>query len=156
LFNLSLAINSAVATSCKKAQHSLFPWKVSNQLISIYENFQEGTLMKEAQSSKTQSTIPPLYIQSGGSFSGLKATFEAITIFIVFSAVMMIVYDRFSKRKSNLFGTKKTQVNPCHGCQYLGDDSHLRCALHPSTVLTKKAIDCQDYYPSANKKNLGA
>lgn len=34
---------------------------------------------------------------------------------------------------------------PCLNCRFFKDSQYLRCAVHPSTVLTKQAIDCLDY-----------
>lgn len=34
----------------------------------------------------------------------------------------------------------------CKNCQFFTDSPYLKCALHPSIVLTKQAIDCSDYW----------
>jgi hypothetical protein len=107
----------------------------------------------KSQSIETQPTTSPPFIQpEEGFLSGLKTTFEAITIFVMVSVAIMVIYNRFSKRSLHFFVINPSQVTPCHRCQYLGNDSYLRCALHPSTVLTKEAIDCQDYHPNTKEK----
>jgi hypothetical protein len=45
----------------------------------------------------------------------------------------------------------KTHPNVgCQRCQYFSHNRYLKCALHPSTVLTEQAIDCIDYYPNSH------
>lgn len=33
----------------------------------------------------------------------------------------------------------------CKSCQFFSNNPYLKCALHPSTALTKEAKDCSDY-----------
>lgn len=35
----------------------------------------------------------------------------------------------------------------CRNCRFFSLNPYIKCAVHPSTVLTKQAIDCPDYYP---------
>ena len=35
--------------------------------------------------------------------------------------------------------------SPCRNCKFFDDNSYLNCAVHPSIVLTKQAVDCSDY-----------
>ena len=35
---------------------------------------------------------------------------------------------------------------PCRNCKFYNRNLYLRCAVHPSLVLTKKAHNCIDYY----------
>jgi hypothetical protein len=36
---------------------------------------------------------------------------------------------------------------PCRNCRFFSQNSYLRCAVHPSIVLTTQASDCTDYLP---------
>jgi hypothetical protein len=43
-----------------------------------------------------------------------------------------------------------TQIKPqprisCSHCHYFSQNPYLKCALHPTTVLTEQAADCRDY-----------
>ncbi len=40
---------------------------------------------------------------------------------------------------------------PCKNCRYFSKNYYLKCAVHPSTVLTKEAINCCDYHPQDKK-----
>jgi hypothetical protein len=39
---------------------------------------------------------------------------------------------------------------PCRNCQFFSNNSYLKCAVHPSTVLKDTAIDCSDYRPKTS------
>lgn len=34
---------------------------------------------------------------------------------------------------------------PCKNCKFFANNPHLKCAIHPSLVLTEQAVDCADY-----------
>jgi hypothetical protein len=40
---------------------------------------------------------------------------------------------------------------PCKNCRFFTDNNYLHCAVHPTIVLKKEAIDCPDYYPQSSK-----
>lgn len=44
---------------------------------------------------------------------------------------------------------------PCQKCHFFSKNSYLKCAVNPSVVFTKAAIDCCDYQPLQNRKKLG-
>ncbi|MCU0535611.1 MAG: hypothetical protein MUD14_17105 [Hydrococcus sp. Prado102] len=35
---------------------------------------------------------------------------------------------------------------PCRKCRFFSSNPYLKCAIHPSTVLTAQARDCSDYW----------
>lgn len=43
--------------------------------------------------------------------------------------------------------TQSCEPIPCRNCRFFKDSRYLRCAVHPSTVLTKQALNCLDYQP---------
>lgn len=45
--------------------------------------------------------------------------------------------------------------SPCQNCHFFSKNSYLKCAVNPSTVFTKAAIDCCDYQPLQKRKKLG-
>jgi hypothetical protein len=45
---------------------------------------------------------------------------------------------------------KYTDKVPCRNCQFFSNNSYLKCAVHPSTVLKDTAIDCSDYCPKTS------
>lgn len=43
---------------------------------------------------------------------------------------------------------------PCKNCRFFSKNSYLKCAVNPSTVFTKAAINCNDYHPLKNSKKI--
>ena len=42
---------------------------------------------------------------------------------------------------------------PCRNCHFFSLNPYIKCAVHPSTVLTKQAIDCLDYCPHNDNRH---
>lgn len=43
---------------------------------------------------------------------------------------------------------KRRYLSPCRSCRFFsGNNSHLKCAVHPNQVLTGEAKHCPDYWP---------
>lgn len=42
----------------------------------------------------------------------------------------------------------------CHNCQFYARNLYLKCAVHPSIVLTRQANNCIDYCPKQKKSEL--
>jgi hypothetical protein len=49
------------------------------------------------------------------------------------------------KRWRHAVGFKSRHRFSCNRCRYFGQNPYLKCALHPTTVLTEQAVDCRDY-----------
>lgn len=71
---------------------------------------------------------------------------------LLFIAVSFLLWRLcFQKTSSSL---PKVSENPnktnCTKCHFLNNNSYLKCAVHPDTVLKKEARDCLDYEPKTN------
>jgi hypothetical protein len=80
----------------------------------------------------------------------LRVLFVIIIVFATCSTIVTTIYDYLAKwlRHSidfNFYGIK------CDRCQYLDCNPHLKCAIHPSIVLTNQAINCKDYQLSTEE-----
>jgi hypothetical protein len=54
--------------------------------------------------------------------------------------------DRLKRRRQAMaIGFKSRPPFSCYHCRYFGQNPYLKCALHPTTVLTEQAADCRDY-----------
>jgi hypothetical protein len=42
----------------------------------------------------------------------------------------------------------------CHSCKYFHNNLFLNCTLHPSTVMTERAVDCKDYCPNQQTQRV--
>lgn len=50
-------------------------------------------------------------------------------------------------QKRNRILAPNSQQFPCKKCRFFNNSNHLKCAVHPSTVLTEEALNCPDYFP---------
>lgn len=73
--------------------------------------------------------------------------------FLVVSAISVAIYAVLPKRvQPHSFSLNLPPKAPCQHCRYFSQNPYLKCTLHPSTVLTKQAVDCLDYCPSNKLK----
>lgn len=63
---------------------------------------------------------------------------------ILLSSIAAGIYTFIPKVMQPSFLTKLGYEVPCYECKYFSHNPHLKCALHPDTVLTKQAVDCRD------------
>jgi len=70
--------------------------------------------------------------------------FWKITNFVIPLNVRKITQER--QVISNCF----KQV-PCRKCQFFDENHYLNCAVRPSIVLTKQALNCSDYLPKSSR-----
>ncbi|NJM89031.1 MAG: hypothetical protein HC847_19610 [Hydrococcus sp. RU_2_2] len=70
-------------------------------------------------------------------------------------AILAIVGKRLRWRKTLdspkiALKTNHSQFS-CEKCRFFNNNPYIKCALHPSTVLTAQAKDCTDYSPPSEK-----
>ncbi|MCY7337011.1 MAG: hypothetical protein LH613_12495 [Chamaesiphon sp.] len=56
------------------------------------------------------------------------------------------IYACIPKVMQPSFRPKLNDKVPCDRCQYFSHNPYIKCALHPDTVLTDRAVDCRDYH----------
>ncbi|MEH2420788.1 MAG: hypothetical protein V7K48_07515 [Nostoc sp.] len=76
---------------------------------------------------------------------------------IVFGIVVYIVLcvckavedppENAAQDKDEIVSIKYLQQHPCKNCRFFNNNHYLKCALHPSTALSKQALNCPDYKP---------
>ena len=76
------------------------------------------------------------------------------TIFIlgIFLTIGVLIYVCIPNRKQYSSRVKLPSPIRCSRCRYFNDNHFLNCALHPVTVMTEQAVDCQDYCQKARAK----
>jgi hypothetical protein len=79
--------------------------------------------------------------------STLRLLFVIIIIFATCSTIITTIYEYFAKCLKHLVDFNFYGIK-CDRCQYLDGNPYLKCAIHPSIVLTHQAINCKDYQPS--------
>lgn len=86
---------------------------------------------------------------------GITAGLVLLTIAILLTIFSRV--ERFAnwipKLKLNKPRVDRLPQVKCEGCQYFNNSLYLKCAIHPTSVMTSEAIDCQDY---ESKKQIAA
>jgi hypothetical protein len=77
----------------------------------------------------------------------LRVLFVIIIILATCSTIITTIADYLSKWLKHLLDFNFYGIK-CDRCQYLDCNPHLKCAIHPSIVLTHQATNCKDYQPS--------
>lgn len=80
----------------------------------------------------------------GGSFSLFA---------ILIGMVIWLSKRRMGQKKESFFNFERFNQVPCRKCRYFTGNFYLKCAVRPSDVLTKKAIDCSDYCSQEDKND---
>ncbi len=78
-----------------------------------------------------------------------------LTPIVLLAMSVVVIFHKFklSKQTNKL---NNLDPLPCRNCHFFCNSSYLKCAVNPSAVLTEAAINCCDYYPLKNKKNLAS
>lgn len=83
-----------------------------------------------------------LFFSSGLVAIAIVGTLALIALMLKRMAFSKAIDNRLTKTKHNC------QVS-CENCQFFDNNPYLKCALHPSKVLSPEAKDCSDYSPRA-------
>lgn len=72
---------------------------------------------------------------------------ELISLILVCSAIVLltVICNNISKLIQPLLYSKSPNKVPCRNCQYFNSNYYIKCAVHPSNVMTDRAVDCKDY-----------
>jgi len=95
-------------------------------------------------------------VNSLGTDLPLKQSVSIGTIFsmVLLSTITLLIYARTSKLKQPLSKVNLLAAIRCSRCQYFNNNHFLNCALHPVTIMTERAVDCLDYCPKAEAKQV--
>jgi hypothetical protein len=70
---------------------------------------------------------------------------------VVFTVTLVVLFlKRLMLLKTfdeQLTTAKRDRQVPCNKCHFYNNNFYLKCAVHPSKVLTSEARDCPDYCP---------
>lgn len=70
-----------------------------------------------------------------------------LMLMVTLSAVVAQIYTYVPKPRRQRSSKTAQKNTACNRCQYFNNNLYLKCALHPSTVLTEDSNDCKDYCP---------
>lgn len=99
-----------------------------------------------------QTEIPPDEQTAANKESLLFFSTSLIAIATVGTlAILAIVGKRLGWRKTldsqKLTLTKSDCQASCENCRFFNNNPYIKCAIHPSKVLSAQARDCADYSP---------
>lgn len=114
----------------------MFQTEVSNQFVA--KTYPE-IVTTEAPLTKVQSR----------SYSAIDAVQDfGVTGFIVICSLFFLILSKRSKpTNKKVYNIQQASEVPCRNCQFFSHNPYLKCAVHPSTAMTARAIDCSDYKP---------
>lgn len=83
----------------------------------------------------------------------LRALLAVVIFLAMCSTIASTVYTYFAKQLKHVIDFNFYGIR-CDRCQYLDCNPHLKCAVHPSTVLTRQAVNCKDYQQNISENTL--
>jgi hypothetical protein len=120
----------------------------------------KNDIAEKPLAAMTSMSIQPSYSsgldQNGNPpASGLDPVLLVMISLILSSTIALLMgtltwaYHR--KNRQNVSHLQTDHASPCQRCQYFYPNTSLKCAIHPSTVMTKNSDDCRDYQPKSSK-----
>ncbi|MDV2994583.1 MAG: hypothetical protein N4J56_004237 [Chroococcidiopsis sp. SAG 2025] len=104
----------------------------------------EGTKLITEKPAGRQLNGEKIDVVNPAEYTGL-----ILPVYLAIAAGMLIIFQISRKREQSLtsdFLSRLHQI-PCMNCHFYIMNPHLKCAVNPSVVLTRRAIDCPDYRP---------
>ncbi|MEW6497244.1 MAG: hypothetical protein AB1589_32790, partial [Cyanobacteriota bacterium] len=115
------------------------------QQYAVKQSHSERGDLIEYSSNPTPITEAPI---NGGiaSDGGLLL----VPVFLIVLAWVLACLERFNFQKSFSKSKRLNTLNhahqiPCSNCRFFNQSLYLKCAVHPSTVLSSEAMNCPDY-----------
>jgi hypothetical protein len=112
--------------------------------VAAAENFHQAISIK-AEMLIISSTRTKLSF--GAMLDGLLLLIPIC--FILFKAIsgLTVAYIWKLARDKKRLSINYPQQIPCKTCRFFTNNHYLKCAVNPSTALTKQAFNCSDYLP---------
>jgi hypothetical protein len=115
--------------------------------------------LRPTTSMSVQPSHSPRFDPNGDSPpSGLDPILLVMISLILSSTIALLMgtltwaYRRKNRPETSHF--QKAHRRPCQGCQYFYPNTSLKCAVHPSTVMTEASDDCRDYWPNRKSQSV--
>jgi hypothetical protein len=115
--------------------------------------------LRPATSMSAQPSHPPSLDPNGDPVpSGLDPILLVMISLILSSTIALLMgtltwaYRRKTRQETSHF--QRAPTSPCQRCQYFYPNTSLKCAIHPSTVMTEASDDCSDYWPNRKSQSV--
>lgn len=112
--------------------------------VSADESFHQMTFIA---ANPTDATHNPIKSQVENTNSVILFLAPICFIGVCASIVFLLSFFGKSSQKTKVT-IKPLQPIPCRKCRYYNHNQYIQCAVHPSLVLTKEALNCSEYYPT--------
>lgn len=113
------------------------------QQYAVKQSHSEREDLIEYSSNPTPITETPIN-RDTASDGGLLL----VPVFLIGLAWVLACLERFKFQKSfskSLNPLNRSHQIPCSNCRFFNHSLYLKCAVHPSTVLSAEAMNCPDY-----------
>ncbi|WP_392533471.1 hypothetical protein [Nostoc sp. C117] len=124
------------------------------ELLRFYlfaqKSINQSTLIEAKATGTTHDAIKPQH----GDIPFLAVFLAHISFLLVWGIVVYLVsyfcksLENATQNKDEIVSTKHLDQHPCKNCQFFNNNYYLKCAVNPSTTLTKEALNCSDYKSS--------
>lgn len=113
----------------------------SSDPIHAQTTFEQLKFIQAQQVNQTPNNTNP----QAGDGDWLVVIIVPLSFMVVCATVSSVVFALCRARpKVNKVNLNCQQV-PCSNCRFFDNNHYLKCALHPSIVSTKQALNCPDY-----------
>jgi hypothetical protein len=107
------------------------------QIVDL--KFHNSQIIELNQGSSIQAKVDQTNRLEGG-----------ITLIIAFTTFLILLFwikKRAGKtvRVQSEYSKNQSSEIPCYKCKFFQDNPYLKCAIQPSIVLTKEALDCSEH-----------
>ncbi|OYD97369.1 hypothetical protein CDG76_00240 [Nostoc sp. 'Peltigera membranacea cyanobiont' 210A] len=121
--------------------------------VSAQKSVHQSTLIEANLAKATHNDTKP----HDGDISFLAVFLAHISFMFVWAIVVFLVSsvckaledppENAAQDKDEIVSIKHLEQHTCKKCQFFNNNYFLKCAVHPTTALTKEALNCSDYSP---------
>lgn len=113
--------------------------------IKFNEYVSHSTIMHQSEVVEEEPNI--IIHPNHQSDNTVYIFFLWMAVLYMVSWALLEVLQKFitAKKKNRSVPLLPICQSPCRNCKFFDDNNYLNCAVHPSIVLTKQAVNCSDY-----------
>lgn len=119
-----------------------------NQYSIREMNFRQGQIQETVTPNSQSNELP-----TGGNPIFVEGLLLSCAFFLAASWVFVLLarLDWLKALESREKIVDRYRKLPCSNCKFFKNNPYLKCAVHPTKVLSEEAQDCSDYSPIAKK-----
>lgn len=108
------------------------------------KSFKQVKLVEAKQDKEIQNNTKP----QDGDAGWIIIILVPVSFMLVCAAIgsVILALNKVIPDKDRQPNINHRQQIPCSNCRFFSNNHYLKCAVHPSTVLTEQALNCSDYW----------